>query len=74
MIRDPFDRTVSNYRNKLNRFARRFTPAVYAASYVGPLVARPHSLASAARIRWLQRHIPFDAFVERLGYSAHRVA
>lgn len=67
VIRDPFDRTVSNYHNKLNRFARRFAPALYAASYVGPVLCGPSLATSAARIRWLQRHVPFDAFVERLG-------
>lgn len=67
VIRDPFDRTVSNYHNKLNRFARRFAPALYAASYIGPVVSRPHRVTSVARIRWLQRHIPFESFVERLG-------
>lgn len=67
VIRDPFDRTVSNYHNKLNRFARRFAPSLYAASYVAPLASRPHTLTGAGRIRWLQRRISFDAFVERLG-------
>lgn len=67
VIRDPFDRTVSNYHNKLNRFARRFAPALYAASYVGPVVSPPYRITSVARIRWLQRHISFESFVERLG-------
>lgn len=66
VIRDPFDRTVSNYHNKLNRFAKHFSTALYTASYVAPLVSPPHALGSDDRIRWLQRHISFDRFVDRL--------
>lgn len=67
VIRDPFDRTVSNYHNKLNRFARRFTPALYAASYIAPAVSRLRAVTSIERIQWMQQHVPFDDFVERLG-------
>ncbi|MBM4011926.1 MAG: sulfotransferase family protein [Planctomycetes bacterium] len=67
VIRDPFDRIVSNYHNKLNRFARRFAPALYAASYIAPAISRLRTVTSVERIRWVQRHVPFDDFVERLG-------
>lgn len=67
VIRDPFDRTLSNYHNKLNRFARRFAPSVYWGGYLGPVFNGRSPLVFAERIRWMQRTIGFDQFVEVLG-------
>ena len=67
VIRDPFDRTLSNYHNKLNRFARRFAPSVYWGGYLGPVFNGRSPLVFAERIRWMQRTISFDQFVEVLG-------
>lgn len=64
VIRDPFDRTLSNYHNKLNRFARRFAPAVYFSGYLGPIFAGRSPVVFEQRIRWMQRAISFDRFVE----------
>lgn len=66
VVRDPFDRVASNYHNKLNRFARRFQMATYYGGYFGPLLEGVSPLEPLRRIRWMQRSIPFDRFVDVL--------
>jgi hypothetical protein len=66
VIRDPFERTLSNYHNKLNRFARRFAPSVYFGGYLGPIFTGRSPFVFEQRIRWMQRAIGFDRFVEVL--------
>lgn len=77
VVRDPYDRVVSNYRNKLNQYARRFEPRVYMGSYVAQAFSGPACWASQAhRIGWMGRRIPFPRFVESLrrhgtGWDTH---
>jgi len=66
VVRNPFDRVASNYHNKLNRFARRFCATTYFGGYVGPFLAGGALLGPPGRIRWMQRRISFDRFVEVL--------
>lgn len=66
VIRNPFDRTVSNYHSKLNRFARRFATPVYFGGYLGPLANGRSPLSPGDRIRWMQRWISFDRFIDGL--------
>lgn len=69
VVRDPYGRVLSNYGNKLNRYARRFEPGTYALAYAGQ-VLRPWALArrdhQEQRLRHLQSQIPFARFVEAL--------
>jgi hypothetical protein len=67
VVRDPFARAVSNYHNKLNRFARRFSTRTYYGAYFGPLLAGRSPLEPPERIRWMQRSISFDRFIGVLG-------
>lgn len=77
VVRDPYDRVVSNYHNKLNQYARRFAMHVYLASYVAQALAGPACWGSQVhRIRWMQRHISFACFVDALrrhgtGWDSH---
>lgn len=67
VVRDPFSRVESNYHNKLNRYARRYQPLAYLASYATPV--RPGTSTDAwqaARIRTMQSLIPFERFVHGL--------
>lgn len=70
VVRDPYGRVLSNYQNKLNRYARRFEPRAYALAYAGQ-VLRPwafgHRDHQAERIQRMQTRIPFTRFVEALG-------
>lgn len=77
VVRDPYDRVVSNYLNKLNRYARRFASRAYAWGYLAPLVhGRLAWPDQSERARWLRRLISFDDFVEGLaqhgtGWDSH---
>ena len=67
VVRNPYDRVVSNYGNKLNRFARRFYPAAYLRACAGQICGGPAAWTSDAdKIRRLQRSIPFERFVHGL--------
>lgn len=67
VFRDPFSRVESNYHNKLNRYARRFHPLAYMASYATPVrLGTTVEAWQAARIRTIQALIPFERFVDGL--------
>ncbi|MFM7244887.1 MAG: sulfotransferase family 2 domain-containing protein [Planctomycetaceae bacterium] len=67
VTRDPFARVESNYRNKLNRYARRFHPLAYLASYATPVrLGTSVEAWQAARINTMQKVISFEQFVHGL--------
>jgi len=69
VVRDPYGRVLSNYQNKLNRYARRFEPGSYALAYAGQVLkpwAFGHRDHQAERIQRMQTRIPFPRFVEAL--------
>lgn len=67
VTRDPFARVESNYHNKLNRYARRVHPLAYLVAYATPVrLGTPVEAWQAARIRTIQRFIPFEQFVHGL--------
>jgi len=69
VVRDPYGRVLSNYQNKLNRYARRFEPGAYALAYAGQVLkpwAFGHRDHQAERIQQMQARIPFPRFVEAL--------
>jgi hypothetical protein len=69
VVREPYGRVTSNYFNKLNRYARRFEPQVYFATYLRQLLAgravwrQGHEEDRAARMR---TRISFPRFVTGL--------
>jgi hypothetical protein len=69
VVRDPYGRVLSNYQNKLNRYARRFEPGAYALAYAGEAL-QPWALVrhdhQERRIQRMQARIPFSRFVEAL--------
>jgi hypothetical protein len=70
VVRDPYSRVLSNYRNKLNRYARRFEPANYALAYARQVLEPRHLFRRRhqdERIELMQSSIPFVRFVEALG-------
>lgn len=75
VVREPYGRLKSNYFNKLNRYARKFEPAVYLIAYGRQLLAgraiwrAGHEADRAAR---LQESIPFPRFVS--GLEHHGIA
>ena len=67
VVRDPYSRVVSNYFNKLNRYARRFEPRVYLQGYLDQLLSGPAAWKSVeARLSRIQSRISFERFVQGL--------
>lgn len=67
VVRDPYARVVSNYFNKLNRYAKRFEPRVYLRSYLRQMFRRRRSCTTVeARLGYIQSRIPFEHFVHGL--------
>jgi hypothetical protein len=67
VVRDPYARVVSNYHNKLNRYAKRFAPGVYLSSYVcQALHGRAPWKDNSQRNGYMRARIPFDQFVRGL--------
>jgi len=67
VVRDPYARVVSNYFNKLNRYAKRFEPRVYLQGYFDQFFGgRKAGTGVEARLRHIQSRIPFDRFVDGL--------
>jgi hypothetical protein len=67
VVRDPYSRVVSNYFNKLNRYARRFEPRVYLRGYLDQVLAGPAAWKNVeSRLRRIQSRIPFERFVQGL--------
>ena len=67
VVRDPYSRVVSNYCNKLNRYARRFEPRVYLRAYLDQLLSGPAAWQSVeARLQRIRSWISFERFVQGL--------
>jgi hypothetical protein len=66
-VRNPYDRVVSNYHNKLNRFAVRYAPAVYVRGKMKQLLGGPRAWRShVAGVNHMQEEISFPEFVHGL--------
>ena len=67
VVRDPYGRVVSNYCNKLNRYAKRFERRVYLQGYLDQLFGgRTRGTSVEDRLRRIQARIPFERFVDGL--------
>jgi hypothetical protein len=76
-IRDPYDRALSNWFSKINRYARAFQPGVYRYGKLRQLLLGP---AKWGQSRWgnpfMQKKISFEAMLTGLaregpGFDAH---
>lgn len=66
-VRNPYSRLYSNYSNKLNRYARKFEPAIYLRAKLAKLLAMMTGRdPEAAQNRVLRSNIPFDGFLAGL--------
>jgi hypothetical protein len=73
VVRDPYQRLVSNYWNKLNRYARRLEPKAYWLSLIAQFSASPrHWRSPTKRRESIQSRIPFERFVLQLQRSGIR--
>lgn len=71
-IRSPYDRAVSNWFSKLNRYAKHFDPPSYRYGKLRQLLEGPRSWPHIERANaHMQRRIPFRAMLE--GLAAHGV-
>jgi len=67
VVRDPYARVVSNYHNKLNRYAKRFDLGAYLCGYIGQALCGPAAWKDRHdRTRRMQGRISFDRFVRGL--------
>jgi len=67
VIRDPYSRILSNYHNKLNRFASRFDRRAYYSGKALQLLKGPMGWGDAnCASQSMQRFISFEQFVHRL--------
>ena len=76
-LRSPVSRTVSNYRNKLNRYAKRFEYRAYLCGKLLQLAKGPRSWADAnSASECIAKFISFPQFVDGLtthgvGFDSH---
>jgi site-specific DNA-cytosine methylase len=76
-VRDPYSRAVSNYNNKLNRYALNFDRRAYFAAKVAQFFGGPSAWRSHLYgVRYLQKRISFKAYVRGLhrygvGFDPH---
>ncbi len=69
-VRSPYDRAVSNWHSKLNRYARRYDPWVYYRGKLGQLFEGPKAWPHIERANaHMQPHIPFRSMVAGLALN-----
>ncbi|HMN86262.1 MAG TPA: sulfotransferase family protein [Bauldia sp.] len=67
-VRDPYDRVVSNYHNKLNRFAAEFQRGAYLSAKLRQLAMGPKAWQShLVCVDYLKGVISFEDYVRGLG-------
>ena len=70
--RNPYDRAVSNYQNKLNRYAVRFERSAYAKAKLRQIALGPKAWGSHLfGVKFLKEYIPFADFIR--GLDAHGI-
>lgn len=78
-VRDPFARTLSAYRNKLNRYAQQFDPPAYRYGKLRQFLEGPRAWSDSNRARaHIATRIPFMAFLDGLkrhgvGFDNHYI-
>ncbi|WP_198008069.1 sulfotransferase family 2 domain-containing protein [Rhodobacter ferrooxidans] len=76
-IRNPADRVLSNYYNKLNRYTKQYAFGIYAYGKLRQFMEGPKSWRRVARGNaYMQRHLSFQALLDGLeqhgpGFDAH---
>jgi len=66
-VRNPYDRVVSNYNNKLNRYAAEFVRNAYLVAKLKQIARGPRAWQShLVCVDYLKRMISFDAYVRGL--------
>jgi hypothetical protein len=67
VVRDPYSRILSNYHNKLNRFAHKFNRSVYFRGKLSQFLGGPNAWSNANRAaEAMQEYLPFEQFVDGL--------
>ena len=66
-VRDPYSRTISNYNDKLNRYAQRFERRLYREAKLVQFLGGPRAWRSHLRVvGHLKQRIGFESFVDGL--------
>ena len=66
-VRDPYSRTISNYNDKLNRYAQRFEKRMYSDAKLAQFLAGPKAWRSHLYVvGYLKKRISFEAFLRGL--------
>ncbi|MBS3647874.1 sulfotransferase family 2 domain-containing protein [Pseudaminobacter sp. 19-2017] len=67
VVRDPHERIVSNYADKLNRFCRRFRRPIYVRAKLVQFVRGPKAWKDSNSVDdFYQSHVAFSEFLESL--------
>lgn len=66
IVRDPYGRLVSNYNNKIDRFAEKLAPEIFKKYEKRIAIARKHHVDIPAIRRKMQREISLSDFVDGL--------
>jgi len=67
VVRHPYARAISNYHNKLSRYARRFEPSIYWRGKLRQILEGPGAWGTHTHgIRHMQRSLNFEQFVAGL--------
>lgn len=70
VVRNPYARTLSNYHNKLNRYAAKYAKRAYLAGKLKQLIAGPNAWSRAnVASKHIAQHLSFADFVR--GLSRH---
>ena len=65
--RNPYYRSLSLYRDKLNRYIKYYRPYIYTMSKLNQLMSGPSAWGNhLSKIDYAMRYIPFSAFIDGL--------